>query len=73
MKKGILFPTNDNFGKDIMVETSGEFRPPKAGEWYISGAIPAGYYTKNNLSTAYNIAQRVRVKKVVLIKVLERF
>jgi len=36
---------------------TGEFRPPKAGEWYISGALPAAYRAPNDLTTAYHIAR----------------
>ncbi len=35
---------------------TGEFRPPRKGEWYISGAIPAAYRAPNDLSTSYHIA-----------------
>ena len=33
----------------------GEFRPPRKGEWYLSGAIPAAYKAPNDLTTAYRI------------------
>jgi len=42
---------------------TGEFRPPKAGEWFLSGAIPAGYRTKNDLDGAYYILELVVASK----------
>jgi hypothetical protein len=36
---------------------TGEFRPPRQGEWYLSGAIPAAYRAPNDLSTPYWIAE----------------
>jgi hypothetical protein len=36
---------------------TGEFRPPKAGEWYLSGAIPEAYRAPNNLSTSFYIVR----------------
>lgn len=49
--------------KNHRVETIGEFRIPKKGEWFISGAIPEGYIAKSNgMKQEYNIARLVRVK-----------
>jgi hypothetical protein len=45
-----------------MVEATGEFRPPKKGECFISGAIPEGYLANNDLSTAYYIGRLVEVE-----------
>lgn len=42
--------------------TTGEFRPPKRGEWYLSGAIGEAYQAPNDLSTAYNILRIVGVQ-----------
>jgi hypothetical protein len=36
-------------------ERTGELRPPKKGEWYLSGAIPGAYLAKADLSTPYHI------------------
>lgn len=38
----------------LFVET-GEHRPPKAGEWYLSGAIPEAWRAPNDLTTPYHI------------------
>lgn len=37
----------------------GEFRPPRAGEFYLSGARPCAYRAHNDLSTAYHIVRPV--------------
>lgn len=43
---------------------TGEFRPPKKGEWYLSGAIPTAYLASNDLTTSFNILKIVKVKRV---------
>lgn len=40
-------------------EMTGEKRPPRKGEWYLSGAIPAAYRAPNDLSTPYIILEPV--------------
>lgn len=37
---------------------TGEFRPPKRGEYYLSGAIPTAYYAPNDLTQAFYIMRR---------------
>ena len=56
----------------IMAVNSGIKRPPKKGEWYLSGAIVAAYKAPNDLSTPYVIANLVRVKEVKTVYELER-
>lgn len=41
----------------IVAAFTGEVRPPKRGEWYLSGAIVEGYKAPNDLSTPYHIAK----------------
>lgn len=43
---------------------TGEYRPPKSGEWYLSGAIVEAYYAPNDLSTDYAIARIVTCRQV---------
>jgi len=45
------------FGYRKLFVATGEFRPPKKGERYLSGAIPCAYVAPNNLSIAYPIAR----------------
>lgn len=35
----------------------GDFRPPRKGEYYLSGAIVAAYKAPNDLSTAFRIVR----------------
>lgn len=43
-----------------------EFRPPRAGEWYLSGAIPAAYRAPNDLTTPFRILRLVAVREVTV-------
>lgn len=36
---------------------TGEMRPPRKGEWYLSGATIAAYQAPNDLTTPYHIAR----------------
>ena len=51
---------------DIKAIKINEFRAPKSGEWYISGAIPEAYraYTDYNEESKYQIAKLVRTKTI---------
>lgn len=44
-------------------------RKPRKGEWYLSGAIPAAYRARNNLTTEYELVKLVivEVRKVEAI------
>ena len=53
-------------------QLTGEFRAPKAGEWFLSGAIPEAYYAPNALTTSYHILKIVRVKELLLVVPTER-
>lgn len=62
-----LYPKEGKTGMGVhsfMYVMTGEFRPPKKGEHYISGAIPEAYEAPNTLTTNYAIARRVRVRLV---------
>jgi len=43
---------------------TGEKRCPKAGEWFLSGAIVGAFYTSRDLTTPYYIARLVKVTTV---------
>lgn len=53
-----------SMGVQLMAKSTGEFRPPKKGECYLSGAIVEGYIAPNDLTMPYHIAEIVRVRKV---------
>ena len=46
----------------VVAEYTGEKRPPRGGEWYLSGARIVAYRAPNDLSTPYHIAELVVVK-----------
>jgi hypothetical protein len=67
LKQGIVFPlssdallesayTHTFLYEGYWVLTTGEFREPKKGDWFISGAIPEGYQAMNDLPQKYDIA-----------------
>lgn len=39
-----------------------DFRVPKKGEWYLSGAIPEAYQAKGDLSSPYHVVRLVRIE-----------
>ena len=49
-----------------------EFRPPKAGEWYLSGADengqPAAYRAPNDLSMSFHIAKLAVIDRKTTIR-----
>lgn len=40
-------------------------RPPKKGEWYVSGAIPMAYRARADLSAAYHVVVPTHTAKLV--------
>ncbi len=50
-------------GRFVRAITTGEKRPPKQGEYYLSGAIPVAYRAPNDLGSAYMICRLVAVKR----------
>lgn len=48
--------------RDYRGTVTGEFRAPKKGEWYLSGAIPTVYRAPNDLSTNFMICRIAKVK-----------
>jgi len=51
--------------KDLRGKLTGEFRAPKKGEWYLSGAIPECYQAPNDLSIKFNIVKIVTTKTTI--------
>lgn len=52
-----------SYGKKVTIRgvTTGEFRAPKKGEWFPSGAIPGVYKAFADMSGEYFICKLVRV------------
>lgn len=62
--KGQIFQYAGFYGKRNHVATAtGEFREPKRGELFISGAIPEAYKATNDLKQKYHIAKDVNILK----------
>lgn len=58
------------YGQDranYMGRITGEFRPPKKGEWYLSGAIPECYRAPNDLTQSHYIVKIVRIQRIETI------
>lgn len=50
---------NTGPGRSLMAMKTGEFRQPRAGEWFLSGAIPQGYRATNDMAGEYHILRLV--------------
>ena len=59
-------------GKGIAGRWTGEKRPPRKGEYYISGAIPQVYRAPNDLRQEHAIARLVRLKVEVRYDITEQ-
>jgi hypothetical protein len=75
MKKGKLFQAATEYlalanPANTRIVSTGEFRNPKKGEWFISGAIPEGYLAPSNLDYSYNIGRLVKVKIKTVVTVI---
>ena len=53
----------DSEGFYIMAVKKPDFRGPKKGEWYLSGACPKAYKAKNDLNVAFHILKLQKFKK----------
>jgi hypothetical protein len=55
LQRGKLYPLAEGWSTrpGIKAVYTGEKRPPKAGEWYLSGAIIGAYQAKNDMTTPY--------------------
>jgi hypothetical protein len=47
----------------MIYERTGEFRAPRKGEYYLSGAIPCAYRAQNDLSTDYHIMRPIAERR----------
>ena len=65
-------PACKPYQANVMIEYTGEFRPPKSGEWFISGGPPDGYRAGNDLGTKYHIGRPVIVERKTTTTVVQR-
>lgn len=52
------------YAANVKAKFTGEKRCPKAGEWFLSGAVVEAYKAKHDLTTIYHIARLARVQTV---------
>lgn len=57
--------------RNVHAIATGERRPPKKGEWYLSGAIVEAYRAPNDLSTPFQIARLVKTKTITTTVIVE--
>ncbi len=50
---------------------TGEFRRPKKGEWFLSGAVGEAYRAPNDVSKDYYIGKLVKFKKVTTMVIVK--
>lgn len=50
--------------RNMVAFNTGEKRPPRKGEYYLSGAIVAAYRAENDLSTEYYIAELISKEEI---------
>ena len=76
MKKPKLYPLGDYHPErkipiggrihgSVMAINSKQFRCPKKGEWFLSGAVPMAYKAPNDLNQEYYIATIVKVTEII--------
>lgn len=64
-------PSLDWKSKNVLrAQPTGEFREPRTGEWFISGAIPEAYRASTTLCTKYHIARIVEVERVTTERIV---
>jgi len=54
-------------GVVVRAVPTGKTRPPKKGEWFLSGAIVEAYRTNNDLSSPYQIARLVKLRRTITV------
>jgi hypothetical protein len=57
--------------RNVHAVATGERRPPKRGEWYLSGAIVEAYRAPNDLSMTFPIARLVKTKTVTVTTIVQ--
>lgn len=63
----LLFSMPDD---SVRFQWTGEKRPPRKGEWYLSGALLAAYHANADLSTPYHIARAVKLERFETVTVV---
>lgn len=71
-KRRQLLGLSPSHSHDVYAEATGEKRPPKKGEWYLSGAIAEAWRAPNDLTTPYHLARLVRIQRITTVNVVAR-
>ena len=56
--------------QQLRAVATGERRPPKKGEWYLSGAVVEAYHVPNDLATPFSIARIVQVETIQITRIV---
>lgn len=68
-----LYPLGDNYHILLAyhAKRTGEFRPPREGEWYLSGSTIHAYRAYAGMSQPYHICKLVKTKVTQVIRIEE--
>jgi len=69
--KGLAISERYKVKHNIKAKRTVEFRCPKKGEWYLSGAIVEAYKAHDNLTTPFFIAKLVKTKTITTTVICE--
>jgi hypothetical protein len=70
LRRDAYYPLGDDLPElparpdGVRARWTGEQRAPRAGEWYLSGAIIAAYRARADMTAVYPIAELVRGRSV---------
>ena len=62
---------NGETSEDVKFIKTGEFRPPKKGEYFLSGATPFSYLCYNNMTTDFYIMRKMKPAETLRKKAKE--
>jgi hypothetical protein len=68
ISRDALYPLAEpgyRFRRGVHAQWTGEKRPPKAGEWFLSGAVIEAYLAAVDLTTSYHIARLVFTRTII--------
>lgn len=68
-----FYPVVGSDNKNIKAISAGDFREPKRGEYYLSGAYVEAYKANNDLMTKYYIARLVEVEKTYSKTLIKKY
>lgn len=60
------------YREDIKARWTGEKRPPRAGEWYLSGAVVEAYRAPCDLTQEFHICLVYKVQNIAMYLPIEQ-